>query len=70
VVSINIILAIVGFVVGTVLGIAAFALVIGGKHGETYQLMAVRHPWIRLVPVLWIVACGAVVAIVAYRVAG
>jgi hypothetical protein len=48
---------------------AVFALVIGGKRGETYQLMAVRHPSIRLEPILWIVACGVGVALVACRLA-
>jgi hypothetical protein len=69
VISINVILAAVGFVVGVVIGIAVFALVIEGKRGGTYQLMAIRHPWIRSLPILWIVACGVGVALVAYRLA-
>jgi hypothetical protein len=42
-----------------------FALVINGERRAAYQLMAIRHPWIRLVSTLWIVVCGAVAAIVA-----
>jgi len=70
VISINIILAFIGFAVGAAIGIGAFALVIEGARRETYQLMANRHPWIRLLSVVWILACGAVVAIIAYRLAG
>jgi hypothetical protein len=65
-ISINVILAAIGFVVGVIVGMAAFALVVG----EQYRVWATRHPWIRLVSILWVVACGAVIAIVAYRLAG
>jgi hypothetical protein len=62
--------AIIGFVGGAVTGMAVFALVIDGERRAACQLMAIRHPWIRLVSILWIVVCGAVVVIVAYWLAG
>jgi len=68
--SINTILAFVGLVVGTGIGMAAFALVIDGERGQIYRLIADRRPWLRIVSILWIVACGAAVAFVAYRLAG
>jgi hypothetical protein len=49
---------------------AVFALVIAGERREAYQLMVIRHPWIRLVSILWIVACGGVVAYFAHEQAG
>jgi hypothetical protein len=58
--------AVIGFVGGVVIGMVVFVLVINGGRRATYQLMTIRHPWIRLVSILWIVACGVVVAIVAY----
>jgi hypothetical protein len=48
---------------------AVFALVIDGECGQTYRLFAVRHPWIRLMSILWIVTCGAVLAYLAYELA-
>jgi ABC-type antimicrobial peptide transport system permease subunit len=69
VISINVILAFIGFLVGAGIGMTVFALVMDGERGQIYRLFAVRHPWIRLVPILWIVACGVVVAIVTYRLA-
>jgi hypothetical protein len=69
VVSIEIILAIIGFLVGAGIGMAVFALVIDGECGQTYRLFAVRHPWIRLMSILWIVTCGAVLAYLAYELA-
>jgi hypothetical protein len=64
--SIDVILAAVGFVIGVILGMAAFALVVG----ERYRIWAARHPWIRLVSILWFLACGAMVAFLAYRLTG
>jgi hypothetical protein len=66
VVSINVILAAIGFVVGVTLGMAAFTLVVG----ERYRVWAARHPWIRLVSILWFVGCGATAAFLASRLAG
>ena len=67
---VEVILAFIGFVCGAVIGMAVLALVINGERRATYQLMAIRHPWIRRVYILWIVLCGAVTAIVAYWLAG
>jgi hypothetical protein len=69
VVSINLILAFIGFVIGAIIGMAVFALVINGERRAAYQLMTTRHPWIRLVSPLWSVACGAVLAFFAYALA-
>jgi hypothetical protein len=57
----EIVFAILGFVVGAIIGMAAFALVVGERRAN-YRVLAARHPWIRLVLILWIVACGSVVA--------
>jgi hypothetical protein len=64
----GLIFAIIGFVLGAIIGMATFALVVGERRAA-YRALAVRRPWVRLVSVLWIVACGAVVAIVGYRLA-
>jgi hypothetical protein len=69
VVSINLILAFIGFVTGAIIGMALFALVMGERRAN-YRLLAARHPWVRLVFVLWIVTCGAAGALVAYALAG
>jgi hypothetical protein len=59
--------AIIGFIIGAIMGIAVFAIAIDGKRRTAYQAVAARQPWIRLLPVLCIVASGAVVAHVASR---
>jgi hypothetical protein len=41
VVSINVILAFIGFLVGAGIGMTVFALVINGERGQTYRLFAV-----------------------------
>jgi hypothetical protein len=65
VVSTDVILAAVGFVIGVMLGMAAFALVVG----ERYRMWAARHPWIRLVSIFWNIACGSAAAFIAYALA-
>lgn len=59
--------AIIGFIIGAVIGIAVFTLVIDGKRRTAYQAVVARQPWVRLLPVLCIVASGAVGAYLAYR---
>ncbi len=59
--------AIIGFISGAIIGIAVFTLVIEGKHRTAYQAVVARQPWVRLLPVLCIVASGAVGAYLAYR---
>ena len=61
------VLAIIGFICGAIDGIAVFTLVIDSKCRTSYQAVVAHHPWIQLLPVLCIVACGAVVAYHAYR---
>jgi hypothetical protein len=48
----EIVFAILGFVVGAIIGMAAFALVVGERR-VNYRVLAARHPWIRLVLILW-----------------
>jgi len=59
--------AIIGFIIGATIGIAVFTLVIDGKRRTAYKAVVARQPWIRLLPVLCIVASGAVGAYLAYR---
>jgi hypothetical protein len=54
--------AIIGFISGAIIGIAVFALAIDDKRRTAYQAVAVRQPWIHLLPALWIVACAVVMA--------
>jgi len=68
VVSINVIPAAIGFVVGVILGMVAFALVLGERRAN-YRVMAARHPWLRLLHILWNVACGAAAGFIAYALA-
>jgi hypothetical protein len=65
----EIVFAILGFVVGAIIGMAVFALVVGERRAN-YRVLAARHPWIRLVFILCIVTSGAVVALFAYVLAG
>ena len=65
----EIVFAILGFVVGAILGMAAVALVVGERR-VNYRVLAARHPWIRLVLILWNFACGGVAAFFAYVLAG
>jgi hypothetical protein len=58
--------AIIGLIIGATMGFAAFALAIDGKRRTAYQAVAARQPWIRLLPGLWIVASGAVMAYLAH----
>jgi hypothetical protein len=65
----KIVFAVLGFVVGAIIAMAAFALVVGERRAN-YRVLAARHPWIRLVFILWIVTCGTVVALFAHTLAG
>ena len=65
----EIVFAILGFVIGAIIGMAAFALVVGERRAN-YRLLVAHHPWIRLIFILWIVTCSAVVALLAYALAG
>jgi hypothetical protein len=65
----KIVFAVLGFVVGAIIAMAAFALVVGERRAN-YRVLAARHPWIRLVFILWIVMCGTVVALFAHTLAG
>ena len=60
-----VVFAIIGFIIGAIIGIAVFMLVIDGKRRTAYQAVVARQPWIRLLPVLCIIACAAVVAYLA-----
>jgi hypothetical protein len=64
----EIVFAIIGFVVGVIISMAAFALVVGERRAN-YRVLAARHPWIRLLSILWNVACGAATAFIAYALA-
>ena len=64
----EIVFAIIGFVVGVIIGMAAFALVVGERRAD-YRILAARHPWIWLLHILWNVACGGATGFIAYALA-
>jgi hypothetical protein len=56
--------AIVGFAVGVIFGMAVLELARGGRS-PAYRDLVKRHPWIRLLSALSVIACGVVMAVLA-----
>ncbi len=67
-VSINIIMAIVGFAVGVSLAAGSLALAADSARGHVYRDV-LRRPLVMVLAAVYIVACGAVGAILFYGLA-
>lgn len=62
--AMEVVFTIIGFLVGVIFGTATLQLARGGRNAAYRDLVA-RHPWIRLMSGLWIIAWGILVAVLA-----
>ena len=65
----GIVFAIIGFVVGAIIGMGMLVLIIGDGRNLAYRGLVARHPSIRPLFRLIIVGCGVVVAYLAHGLA-
>ena len=66
--AMRVVFAIVGFLVGAIFGAATLQLARGGLN-PSYRDLIARHPWIRLLSGLWVIAWGVVMAVLTHGLA-